>query len=118
MPYCELEPLAVVWWERRKGIATAILHEAANRIKQMFPQRTGMLGGKQTFYQKIGYEKKATIPVYHWELEVYISWEKNPTIRTMQRKYSNCLHSLSQSCARLFEFMSGSIHCNLIYSFI
>lgn len=34
MPYCELEPLGVVWWERRKGIATAILHEAANRVKK------------------------------------------------------------------------------------
>lgn len=76
MPYCELEPLAVVWWERRKGIATAILHEAANRIQQMFPKCSGMTGGNQPFYSKIGYEKKATIPVYHWELEVFISWEK------------------------------------------
>ncbi len=76
MPYCELEPLAVVWWERRKGIATAILHEAANRVMEMFPECTGMLGGDQTFYQKIGYEKKAIIPMYHWELEIIISWEK------------------------------------------
>ena len=76
MPYCELEPLAVVWWERRKGIATAILHEAANRVMEMFPECTGMLGGDQTFYPKIGYEKKAIIPMYHWELEIIISWEK------------------------------------------
>lgn len=76
MPYCELEPLGVVWWERRKGIATAILHEAANRIQSMFPKCTGMLGGNQPFYRNIGYEKKAFIPVYHWELEVFISWEK------------------------------------------
>jgi predicted N-acetyltransferase YhbS len=76
MPYCELEPLAVVWWERRKGIATAVLHEAANRVKQLYPKCKGMLGGNQTFYHKIGYEKKATIPLYHWELEVIISWEK------------------------------------------
>jgi predicted N-acetyltransferase YhbS len=76
MPYCELEPLGVVWWERRKGIATAILHEAANRVQSMFPNCTGMLGGDQTFYQKIGYEKKEVVPVYHWELEVIISWEK------------------------------------------
>ncbi|MGF7146275.1 putative N-acetyltransferase YhbS [Anaerotaenia torta] len=76
MPYCELEPLAVVWWERRKGIATAILHEAANRVKEIFPECTGMLGGDQTFYQKIGYEKKASIHRYHWELEVFISWIK------------------------------------------
>lgn len=76
MPYCELEPLGVVWWERRKGIASAILHEAANRVKVMFPECTGMLGGNQTFYQRIGYEKKAVIPSYHWELEIFISWEQ------------------------------------------
>ena len=76
MPYCELEPMGVVWWERRKGIATAILHEAANRVQSMFPECTGMLGGDQPFYHKIGYVRKAYIPQYHWELEVYISWEK------------------------------------------
>lgn len=76
MPYCELEPLGVVWWERRKGIATAILHEAANRVKSMYPDCNGMLGGNQTFYKKIGYEKKATVPLYHWEVDVIISWDK------------------------------------------
>lgn len=76
MPYCELEPLGVVWWERRKGIATAILHEAANRVQSIFPQCKGMLGGNQPFYEKIGYEKKAYIPVYNWEIKVYPSWEK------------------------------------------
>lgn len=76
MPYCELEPLAVAWWERRKGLGTAILHEAANRVQSMFPECKGMLGGDQTFYKRIGYEKKAHIPQYHWELEVFISWEK------------------------------------------
>jgi len=76
MPYCELEPLAVVWWERRKGIGTALLHEAANRVIKLFPQCKGMLGGDQPFYTRIGYEKKAEVAQYHWELEVYISWEK------------------------------------------
>lgn len=76
MPFCELEPLAVVWWERRKGIATAILHEAANRVQAMFPECKGMLGGDQPFYKRIGYEQKARVPQYHWELEVFISWEK------------------------------------------
>nr|WP_314466266.1 hypothetical protein [uncultured Clostridium sp.] len=59
----------------RKGIATAILHEAANQVRSMFPECMGMTGGNQTFYKKIGYEKKAFIPLYHWELEVFISWE-------------------------------------------
>ena len=76
MPFCELEPLGVVWWERRKGIATAILHEAANRVQLIFPKCSGMLGGNQPFYNKIGYEKKASVQLYHWELEVFISWEK------------------------------------------
>ncbi len=76
MPICELEPLAVVWWERRKGIATALLHEAVNRVQLLCPACSGMLGGNQPFYSKIGYEKKASIPLYHWELEVFISWEK------------------------------------------
>lgn len=76
MPYCELEPLGVVWWERRKGIATAILHEAANRVMADYPQCNGMLGGNQPFYRSNGYEKKAVIPCYNWELEVFISWEK------------------------------------------
>lgn len=77
MPYCELEPLGVVWWERRKGIATALLHEAANRVMKLFPTCTGMLGGNQRFYSSIGYEKKAVIPRYHWELEVVNSHAKS-----------------------------------------
>ncbi len=76
MPYCELEPLGVVWWERRKGIGTAILHELANRIIKMYPECTGMLGGNQEFYKSIGYEKKVEISSYIWQLEVFISWEK------------------------------------------
>lgn len=85
MPYCELEPLGVVWWERRKGIATAILQEAANRVKMMFPRCTGMLGGNQIFYKKIGYEKKEYVPIFHWELEVFISWEKE----SYDKNYAN-----------------------------
>lgn len=76
MPYCELEPLGVAWWERRKGIATAILHEAANRVKKQFPLCKAMTGGDQDFYRSIGYEKKAFCPIFKWELPIYISWEK------------------------------------------
>lgn len=35
-----------------------------------------MLGGDQNFYERIGYEKKAEVLRYNWELEVIISWEK------------------------------------------
>lgn len=76
MPYCELEPLAVVWWERRKGLGTILLHELSNRVMKLFPTCTGMLGGDQTFYSRIGYEKQAETPCYRWETDVIISWEK------------------------------------------
>lgn len=75
MPYCELEPLGVVWWERRKGLATAILHEAANRMMKAYPKCQGMHGGDQDFYRKIGYKEVDTCIPWKWEQEVYISWE-------------------------------------------
>lgn len=75
MPYCELEPLGVVWWERRKGIATALLHELANRVKRLYPMCKGMLGGDQPFYSSIGYEQKAEVIKCNWKLEVFISWD-------------------------------------------
>lgn len=75
MPYCELEPLAVCWWERRRGIGTAILHEAMNRVMAKYPKCKGMLGGDQPFYKSIGYKTKAEVLTYHWEKEVFISWE-------------------------------------------
>lgn len=84
MPYCELEPLGVVWWERRKGIGTAILHEAANRVMERYPNCIGMTGGDQAFYKKIGYEKREEYPSYHWETKVYISWEPE----SLDRDYS------------------------------
>lgn len=76
MPYCELEPLAVVWWERRKGLGTTLLHELSNRVMRLFPDCTGMLGGDQPFYSRIGYETVCQTPRWHWETDVYISWEK------------------------------------------
>lgn len=76
MPYCELEPLGVVWWERRKGIATAILNEAANRIMELYPQCKGMTGGDQPFYEKLGFAEKAAVPIYKWEAKIYPSWDE------------------------------------------
>lgn len=76
MPYCELEPLGVAWWERRKGLATAILYEAANRVKKLFPQCKGMTGGDQIFYEKIGFIEKARCEQYKWQTEIYPSWDK------------------------------------------
>lgn len=76
MPYCELEPLGVAWWERRKGLATAILYEAANRVKKLFPQCKGMTGGDQFFYKKIGFVEKTRCEQYKWQTEIYPSWDK------------------------------------------
>lgn len=75
MPYCELEPMAVVWWERRKGIGRALIHELSNRVKKWFPDCKGMLGGDQRFYSRNGFEKKSETIKFHWELDVIISWE-------------------------------------------
>lgn len=76
MPYCELEPLAVCWWERRKGIGTALLGEAYNRILERYPNCKGIKGGDQPFYQSIGYETKAAATAWYWAAEIFISWEE------------------------------------------
>lgn len=86
MPYCELEPLGVVWWERRKGIGTAILHEAANRVIEMYPSCKGMRGGDQEFYKRIGYEKKGAREMYYWKAEIIISWEKESYIKNYAKE--------------------------------
>lgn len=75
MPYCELEPLGVAFWERRKGIASALLNECENRVKEKYPECTGMTGGDQQFYQAIGFEVVGLTTLYCLEWEVYPSWD-------------------------------------------
>lgn len=74
--YCEMEPLACAWWARRKGLATALIHEAANRVIKDHPNCQGMSGGDQPFYNAIGFEKWGEATAYYWEKEIYPSWEK------------------------------------------
>ncbi|GKX66522.1 GNAT family N-acetyltransferase [Inconstantimicrobium mannanitabidum] len=69
MPYCELEPLGVTWWSRRKGIATALIYEAANRIMDKAPQCKGMLGGDQQFYWDLGFKVEAIHEIWDWSKE-------------------------------------------------
>lgn len=76
MPYAELEPLAVVWWERRRGLATALIHEMTNRIRKKYPQCKGLRGGDQEFYKRLGFECWGRSNAYYWEAEIIISWEK------------------------------------------
>lgn len=76
MPYCELEPLGVVWWERRKKLGSKLLDEAFRRLHAAHPECRSMLGGDQMFYQKIGYEKKSENFIYSWKIDIYPSWEK------------------------------------------
>lgn len=66
MPYCELEPLGVVWWCRRKGIARALIYEAANRIMKMAPKCRGMLGGDQQFYWDLGFKVETIHEILDW----------------------------------------------------
>jgi predicted N-acetyltransferase YhbS len=75
MPYCELEPLGVAWWERRKGLGTRILNEAFKRLSSVYPECKGMTGGDQPFYKKIGYESVGENLIYAWKTEIYPSWE-------------------------------------------
>ena len=74
MKYCELEPMGVVWWERRKGLATALIHESANRVRQMGKYR-GMLGGDQRFYDDLGFRQITRDDIYCWQKEIRQSWE-------------------------------------------
>ncbi len=87
MPYCEMEPLAVVWWERRKGIATALIHEAVNRILEKYPSCQGITGGDQEFYKRIGFEKRGSSINYVWEAEIFISWEKESFERNYEQEF-------------------------------
>ena len=66
MPYCELEPLGVAWWCRRKGIARALIYEAANRIMKMAPQCRGMLGGDQSFYWDLDFKVETINEIWDW----------------------------------------------------
>lgn len=66
MPYCELEPLGVVWWCRRQGIAKALIYEAANRVMKIAPKCRGMLGGDQSFYYDLGFKVETTNEIWDW----------------------------------------------------
>ncbi|WBW96406.1 GNAT family N-acetyltransferase [Oceanirhabdus sp. W0125-5] len=66
MPYCELEPLGVVWWCRRKGVARALIYEAANRVMKMAPQCRGILGGDQQFYWDLGFKVETVNEIWDW----------------------------------------------------
>lgn len=76
MPYAELEPLAVTWWERRKGLGKAVIYELCNRVKQKYPHVISMTGGDQPFYQAIGFYPKSKTPRYQFQIKVYKSWDE------------------------------------------
>lgn len=69
LPYCELEPLGVVWWYRRMGLARALIYEAANRVMCLGPSR-GMLGGDQAFYTDLGFRHEASDEFWQWRRKV------------------------------------------------
>jgi predicted N-acetyltransferase YhbS len=75
MPYAELEPMAVTWWCRRKGLGRALIYELANRIKAKYPHALGMTGGDQPFYASIGFETASSLSIYQYKIEIHKSWD-------------------------------------------
>lgn len=75
MPYAELEPMAVTWWNRRKGLGTALVHELSNRIKTKYPHAYGMTGGDQPFYHDLGFAIAEEVPVYLYKKVIHASWD-------------------------------------------
>ena len=69
IPYCELEPLGVAWWCRRKGIASALIYELANRVMKKYPSCKGMIGGDQRFYLDLGFKTKAENEIWNWQMK-------------------------------------------------
>lgn len=80
MPYAELEPLGVVFFERRKGLASALIQELSNRIIRKYKDCRYLTGGEQPFYDKLGFVCKNTVQAYRWEIEIFPSWDKNSEI--------------------------------------
>lgn len=75
MPYAELEPMAVTWWNRRKGLGRALIFELANRIKAKYPHVTGITGGDQPFYYALGYRTVATATQYKFKRDIHATWD-------------------------------------------
>lgn len=67
LQFCELEPLGVAWWCRRKGIARSLIYELANRVMKKYPSCKGMIGGNQQFYWDLGFLTKAENEIWNWE---------------------------------------------------
>ena len=70
MPYCELEPLGVVWWCRRKGLGRAMIHELANRVMKKYPACKGMLGWDQEFYYDLGFKTETENEIRNWKMKL------------------------------------------------
>ncbi|MCK7509477.1 MAG: GNAT family N-acetyltransferase [Desulfobacterales bacterium] len=75
MPYAELEPMAVTWWNRRKGLGKALIHELANRIKAKFSHVSGITGGDQPFYYAVGYQTVARVRQYKFQRDIHATWD-------------------------------------------
>lgn len=69
MPFCELEPLGVVWWCRRKGLGRAMIHELSNRIMKKYPACKGMMGWDQQFYYDLGFKTQSENEIWNWKMK-------------------------------------------------
>lgn len=75
MPYADLEPLAITWWNRRKGLGRALIYELANRLKAKYPHVQGMTGGDQPFYYALGYKTAVSVPQYKFTRDIHATWD-------------------------------------------
>lgn len=75
MPYAELEPLAVTWWNRRKGLGRVLITELANRLKAKYPQVQGITGGNQPFYYALGYQTAVAVSQYKFTRDIHATWD-------------------------------------------
>lgn len=59
-----LEPLGVVWWHRRMGLARALILEGVHRTRKLGCIQ--MAGGDQPFYWDLGFQEKAKSHFWAW----------------------------------------------------
>lgn len=63
----QLEPLGVVWWCRRLGLAQALVTEGINRSRKY--GCTQVIGGDQPFYWEMNFRSKKTFCFWEWSSE-------------------------------------------------
>lgn len=66
----------------------------------MYPNCKGMRGGDQPFYTAVGYEKKAEVPMYQWETDIYASWDPKSAHRDYSKDICLFAHTMTRVCSK------------------